>query len=42
MRAYGEAYGFSSVIFRFGNVYGPYSAHKKGAITKVHQSCHVK
>ena len=33
LHAYSQAYGFDALIFRFGNVYGPYSAHKKGAIT---------
>ena len=27
-------YGITSTIFRFGNVYGPYSYHKKGVINK--------
>jgi len=33
LNAYSEAYGIDALVFRFGNVYGPYSAHKKGAIT---------
>ena len=28
-------YGITSTIFRFGNVYGPYSFHKKGVINKL-------
>ena len=32
--AYSEAYGLSAVCCRFGNVYGEYSAHKKGVITR--------
>lgn len=31
--AYAGSYGLATVILRFGNVYGPYSAHKKGAVT---------
>jgi UDP-glucose 4-epimerase len=31
--AFGQAYGIKTVALRFANVYGPYSAHKKGAIT---------
>lgn len=30
--AYSQSYGNNSLIFRFGNVYGPYSIHKKGVI----------
>lgn len=30
--AYCSSYGLSSVILRFGNVYGPFSLHKKGVI----------
>lgn len=32
--AYAKAYGMHTVTLRFANVYGPFSAHKKGAITK--------
>lgn len=32
--AYAKAYGLSTVALRFANVYGPFSAHKKGAVTK--------
>lgn len=31
--AFGSAYGMETVALRFANVYGPISAHKKGAIT---------
>jgi len=31
--AFGLAYGMQTVALRFANVYGPISAHKKGAIT---------
>ena len=31
--AFGQAYGMQTVALRFANVYGPYSAYKKGAIT---------
>lgn len=32
--AYAKAYGLKTLCLRFANVYGPYSAHKKGAATK--------
>lgn len=32
INAYAESYDISSVIFRFGNVYGPHSSHKKGVL----------
>jgi UDP-glucose 4-epimerase len=32
--AYAKSYGLETVCLRFANVYGPYSAHKKGAVTK--------
>lgn len=32
--AYSSSYGFDAFILRFGNVYGPYSSHKKGVINK--------
>ena len=32
INAYAESYDISSVIFRFGNVYGPHSGHKKGVL----------
>lgn len=31
--AFAESYGLQAVCLRFGNVYGPHSAHKKGAVT---------
>ena len=31
--AFAGCYGLETVILRFGNVYGPWSAHKKGAVT---------
>lgn len=31
--AFAESYGMETVALRFGNVYGPHSAHKRGAIT---------
>lgn len=31
--AFSKSYGLETVCLRFGNVYGPHSAHKKGAIT---------
>ena len=31
--AFSNAYGLETVCLRFGNVYGPHSAHKKGAVT---------
>ncbi len=32
--AFAVSYGLPTVCCRFGNVYGPYSAHKKGVITR--------
>lgn len=34
LSAYSKSYGFSTVILRFGNVYGPYSTHKVGVINR--------
>ncbi|MCQ9200682.1 MAG: GDP-mannose 4,6-dehydratase [Prochlorococcus marinus CUG1437] len=34
INAYSECYGIKSIIFRFGNVYGPYGCHKKGVVNK--------
>lgn len=31
--AYAKAYGINTVALRFANVFGPYSAHKRGAVT---------
>ena len=33
LHAYAVAYGMRTVALRFANVYGPFSGHKKGAIT---------
>ena len=32
--AYAESFDIKSVVLRFGNVYGPYSKHKKGVLNK--------
>lgn len=32
-QAFAASYGLATVVLRFGNVYGPWSAHKKGALT---------
>ncbi len=32
--AWAGSYGLSTVMLRFGNLYGPISAHKKGAVTQ--------
>ena len=34
IRAYAECYNIGAVIFRFANVYGPNSLHKKGGVNK--------
>lgn len=34
LSAYSKSFGFSSVILRFGNVYGPFSTHKVGVINR--------
>ena len=34
IRAFSESYGINATIFRFANIYGRYSSHKKGAVTK--------
>lgn len=31
--AFAKSYGLETLCLRFGNVYGPHSAHKKGAVT---------
>lgn len=31
--AFSKSYGLKALCLRFGNVYGPHSAHKKGAVT---------
>lgn len=38
--AFAEAYGLSVVALRFANVYGPWSGHKKGAITRFFRALH--
>ena len=35
LKSYSECYGISSIIFRFGNVYGKHSKHKNGIINKL-------
>ena len=35
IHAFSNMYSIKSTVFRFGNVYGPYSAHKKGVINKL-------
>ena len=32
LRAYSESYNMNCICFRFGNVFGPFSLHKKGVI----------
>jgi UDP-glucose 4-epimerase len=32
-QAYAQSFGLSTVMLRFANIYGPFSAHKKGAVT---------
>tara|TARA_A100000164_G_C21873009_1_gene756206 strand:+ start:220 stop:1143 length:924 start_codon:yes stop_codon:yes gene_type:complete len=34
LRAYSSSYNIKCTCLRFGNVYGPYSSHKKGVINK--------
>ena len=34
INAYSECYGMKSIVFRFGNVYGPNGSHKKGVVNK--------
>jgi len=31
--AFAKSYGLETICLRFGNIYGPHSAHKKGAVT---------
>jgi UDP-glucose 4-epimerase len=38
--AFAKAYGMTTVALRFANVYGPYSGHKKGAITAFFRALH--
>ena len=32
--AYAKSYGLQTIALRFANIYGPYSGHKRGAITR--------
>ena len=34
LSAYSKSFGFSCVVFRIGNVYGPFSSHKVGVINR--------
>ena len=34
INAYSNCYGLKSIVFRFGNVYGPNGSHKKGVVNK--------
>ena len=34
INAYSKCYGLSSIVFRFGNVYGPNGSHKNGVVNK--------
>ena len=34
INAYSKCYGLSSIVFRFGNVYGPNGSHKMGVVNK--------
>ena len=34
LSAYSKSFGISSIVLRFGNVYGPYSSHKVGVINR--------
>ncbi len=34
INAYSNCYGLNSIVFRFGNVYGPNGSHKKGVVNK--------
>jgi UDP-glucose 4-epimerase len=38
--AFAKSYGMTTVALRFANVYGPYSGHKKGAITVFLRALH--
>ncbi len=39
--AYSRSYGLRTVAVRFANLYGPYSAHKRGAVTTFFQALHT-
>lgn len=38
--AFAHSYGMNTVALRFANIYGPYSGHKKGAITRFFRALH--
>jgi UDP-glucose 4-epimerase len=38
--AYARSYGLRTVALRFANVYGPFSGHKKGAVTAFFRAIH--
>jgi UDP-glucose 4-epimerase len=38
--AFAKSYGMTTIALRFANVYGPYSGHKKGAITVFLRALH--
>lgn len=38
--AFAKSYGMTTIALRFANVYGPYSNHKKGAITVFFRALH--
>ena len=39
--AFARSYGLRTVALRFANVYGPYSGHKKGAVTVFFRALHA-
>lgn len=39
--AYARAYGLGTVALRFANAYGPWSAHKRGAVTLFFRAIHA-
>lgn len=39
-QAFAHSYGMTTVALRFANIYGPYSGHKKGAITRFFRALH--
>jgi UDP-glucose 4-epimerase len=39
--AFAKAFGLGTVALRFANVYGPWSAHKRGAVTTFFRAIHV-
>lgn len=38
--AFAKSYGMTTIALRFANVYGPYSGHKKGAVTAFMRALH--